>query len=347
MNKGIRYAVIASEGIDNVFYCWCRVKSSVEGFEEEFKVCNPGEFWKYVDKERRYTEFTLSKYIKPAKYITVSLRSKELFRWGIFELATKLPRYEKGPMFWFGFELDDLFGGGMVHFMWHCDRGSLAAFAGGFSSRVEMDLTKYLPSDVSTNYHLYRIVYREGLALWYIDDRLRAIAILSCGTARDSSILYSGKPYTIGFTRDIPSVALPILLDIDGGDVDKPFEWPDLHPWHLRVSEGDPKTQLYLDLHAEDSDEKLSSTTIDKEIISAPFPGTSDYKEVVFASKSDGTLIIESFIDGQWLTYKEYKIESYRLYNIVIDNKNLLYRIVFRPSSNTKTRILSSKVILK
>ncbi|MEM1694578.1 MAG: hypothetical protein QXJ95_09560 [Ignisphaera sp.] len=347
MIKGIRYAAIASEGIDNVFYCWCRTKTAIEGFEEEFKVCNPSEFWKYVDREKSYTEFIQSRYIRPAGYITVSLRSRELFRWGIFELRAKLPRLDGGPMLWFGFELDDLFGGGMVHFMWHCGRGSLAAFAGGFSSRVEMDLTRYLPSDASNNYHLYRIIYREGLALWYIDDKLRAIAIIGCGTSRDSSILYRGKPYTIGFTRDIPSAALPILLDIDGGDIDKPFEWPNLHPWDLRVSEGNPKTPLYLDLYAEDSDEKLSSITIDKEIASAPFPGTLDHKEVVFVSKGDGILVLEGFIDGQWLTYKEYKIESHKLYNIVIDNSNLLYRIVFRPSLDTKTGILSSKVILK
>lgn len=212
---------------------------------------------------------------------------------------------------------------------------------------IIMDLTKYLSNDVSINYHLYKIIYREGLALWYIDDRLRAMAILCCGISRDSSILYDREPYAIGFTRDIPSSSLPILLDIDGGDINRHFEWPDLRPWDLRVSEGNPRTTIYLDLYAEDSDEKLDNVTVDREITSAPFPGILDYKEVIFASKSDVILTIESFTSKQWLTYKEYKVEGNKLYNLTIDSKNLLYRISFRPLSSTKTKIMIAKTVLK
>ncbi len=344
MNRGIRFSPIAIDGLDTIFYCWSRVKSSVEGIEEFFKSCKPQDFWLFTNEEKAYTIF-ISRYIRPAGYITVSLRSRELFRWGVFELRAKLPRIDDGPMLWFGFELDDLFGGGVIHFMWHCSKGSLAAFTGGFSSRVEMDLTKYLPSDVSNNYHFYRIIYREGLALWYIDDRLRAIAILGCGTSRDSSILYSGKPYTIGFTRDTPSAALPILLDIDGGDIEKPFEWPDLHPWDLRVSEGNPKTTLYLDLFIEDSDTTLRNYSTEDEVLSTPFPGTLEYKEILFAIDGRGYLTIESFINGQWFEYKTIEIEGKRLYIIPIQNRCLMNRVVFKPSIPTK--IIEAQTLLQ
>jgi len=344
MSKGIRYSSIIVDGLDNVFYCWSRVKSFVKGVEEEFRICRAQEFWIFTNKERKYTDF-ISRYFKPANYITVSLRSKELFRFGVFELRAKLPRIVEGPMLWFGFELDDLFGGGVIHFMWHTDKGVLMAFAGGFSHRVEMDLTKHIPSDVSVNYHLYKIIYREGLALWYIDEKLRAIAILGTGNIRDSMLLYNNDPYIIGFTRDAPSASLPILLDIDGGNVEKPFEWLDIHPWNLRVSEGDPKTTIYLDLYLENSNTILKGYSVENEIISAPFPATLNYKEILFATKDSGILIIEGFTNGQWFEYKEIAIEGNKLYSIHIQNKTLMSRLRFRPKSSTK--IIEAQTILQ
>lgn len=345
MTRGIRYATIATEGLDNVFYCWARIVSTEKGFEEEFKVCRASDFWLYNDKEKRYTEFTLSKYVKPNGYITVSLRSKEMFRWGSFELRAKLPKYKKGPMFWFGFELDDLFGGGVVHFMWHSDKEVLKAFAGGFNSRVEIDLTKYIPSDIDKSYHLYKIVRREGLALWYIDNRLRAMAVLGAGDTRDSAVIYDGKPYAIGFTRDTPSEMLPILLDIDGGDVETEFIWPALHPWDLRVSEGVPNTPLYIDLFIENSDTKLKDSKIENEVVSAPFPGILNQKEILFVTEGRGEIVVEGYANGEWLEYLSVSVEGKRLYIIPIQGRSFMYRVVFRP--RIPSRIIEAQAILQ
>ncbi|MEM4464243.1 MAG: hypothetical protein QXJ95_01610 [Ignisphaera sp.] len=344
MSRGIRFSPIVVDGLDTVFYCWCRIKSSMVDFEESFRVCKPQDFWLFTNEEKRYTEF-VSRYVKPAKYITVSLRSRELFRWGVFEVRAKLPRVSGGPMFWFGFELDDLFGGGVIHFMWHCDRGVLKAFAGNFISRVEMDLTRYLPNDISSNYHFYKIVHREGLALWYIDEKLRAMAILGTGSTRESTILYNGNPYTIGFTKDVPSSMLPILLDIDGGDIEKSFEWPDIHPWDLRVSEGNPRTTLYLDLFVDHSDTTLRNHHVEKEIVSAPFPGTLEQKEILFAAEDGGLLIIENFANNQWFEYETVRIEGKKLYSIPIRDKGIMNRIVFK--SSVPTKIIESQAILQ
>lgn len=344
MSRGVRYSPVVVDGVESVFYCWSRVVSSVRGFSEEFRVCRPGEFWLFTGWERRYTDF-VSKYVKPSGYITVSLRSRELFRWGVFEFLAKLPRFERGPMLWFGFELEDLFGGGVLHFMWASDRGVLKAFAGSFNSRVEMDLTKYLPSDVSSEKHLYKIVYRRGLALWYIDDRLRAIAIISAGDLRDSRVLYNEKPYTIGFTRDTPPSSLPILLDIDGGDVEKAYEWEDLHPWCLRVSHGDPDTQIIMDLYRDGGDERLAGADVEGEVVSAPIPGTLRRKEVIFMAGASGSLAVETLVGGEWAEYRRLDIDGRKPYSISIENRNLLYRVIFRP--RTPTKIMEAKTVLE
>ncbi|MCC6016640.1 MAG: hypothetical protein LM582_06330 [Desulfurococcaceae archaeon] len=330
ISGGVRFSGVLVDGLSNVFYCWVRVPGERPGVAEEFKVCRAEDFWKFSGEERSYTDF-ISSYTKPKGYITVSLRSRDVFRFGVFELRTKLPRYSNGPMFWFGFEAEDLFMGGVIHFMWHSDKGRLYAFAGSIVSRVEIDLTSITGVfDYSSDYHLFKIVYREGLALWYVDGNLRAIAIISSGDSRDSEIIYNAKPYAIGFVKDLPASSLPILIDIDGGDINKDYEWS-IHPWSLRVFEGDPKTMVILDLYVENTDTKLRGYTVKQgsKIISAPFPGTLDDIEIVFSANGDGKLYIETYANRKWYRYREFDVGKEELYNIKLENRNTLYRVVF------------------
>ena len=342
----IRYAPILVEGLSKLFYCWVRVPSQRPGFAEEFKPCKPEDFWRISNEERSYTDFVAS-YTKPKGYITVSLRSREAFRFGVFELRTKLPRYLNGPMLWFGFEAEDLFMGGVIHFMWHTDQGKLYAFAGSIASRVEIDLTPIAGvQDYSSDYHLFKIVYREGLALWYVDGSLRAIAILGSGDARDSGVLYNAKPYAVGFVRDLPAAQLPLLLDIDGGDVGWDYEWV-IHPWGLRVFEGDPKALIALDLYIENSDTKLRGFSLasGERVCTAPFPGTLDYKEVVFSSTGAGELIIEAYAGGKWFEHTRVRVDGEKLYSIVVGGRNTMYRAVFE--AREKGVVYEARVFLK
>ena len=344
--KGIRYSPVITSDLSDLFYCWVRLPSSKPGIEEEFKACKPGEFWRISGEEKKYTEFT-AVYVKPKGYIAISLRSKETFKYGVFELRAKLPRYINGPMFWFGFEAEDLFGGGCVHFMWSSSRGRLYAYTGGFISRVEMDITSITDNvDYTAQYHFFRIYYREGLALWYIDDCLRAMGILGSGDTRDSGVLYSVKPYIIGFTRDQPSIQLPILLDIDAGDVGASYEW-EIHPWGLRVFEGDPRTLVTLDLHLENSDVKLRGLQVEagSSVISAPFPGTLDSTQLTFLATGRGKLYIESYVGGDWYVHEEFSTELNKLHIIKIPEKSLLYRVTFEALE--KTLIREARVYLK
>jgi len=71
-----------------------RVKGASRGVEEEFIRCRASEFWGFSYRERRYTEFIDSGYAKPSGYVTVSLRSRDLFRYGVFKLRARLARAE-------------------------------------------------------------------------------------------------------------------------------------------------------------------------------------------------------------------------------------------------------------
>jgi len=90
---------------------------------------------------------------------------------------------------------------------------------------------------------------------------LSSLFLEGSGDTRDADVVCNAKLYAIGFVRDLPASNLPILLDIDGSDISKDYEWSS-HPWGLRVFEGDPKVLIALDLYIENSDSKSRSASL-------------------------------------------------------------------------------------
>ncbi len=267
-----------------------------------------------------------------------------MYRYGVFELRTKLPRWDNGPVLWFGFESDDLFGGGCIHFGWFTSSGVLKAFAGGFVSRVEMDLTRYVPSNYSENYNFFRVVHRRNMALYYINDRLRAVAILAEGDARDSRILYNKDPYIISLTRDKPSAEIGVLLDIDAGDIDKSYEWRDLHPWGLRVSEADPDTPVIIDLYRENSSDPVKEIEVVDMFTSSPFPGLADLIKINLIARGSGRLVIQEYTGSRWIEYDSESFSGEKIIKKIIEEPGIMYKVVIEPE--TKIFVENSYVII-
>ena len=290
-------------GVDSLFHCWRRVPSTRVGLEEEFQPCRASEYWWVNYDEARYTDFSESVYLKPRGLITVSLRSRSTFTYGNFALMAKLPRVEGGPILWFGFEHDDLFAGGVVHFSWFSGRGSLYANIGGASKVVSMDLTKFLPKDASDRYHWYSVVYRRGVAMWFIDNRLRAIASVASGEVKDGGVVYDESPYVVAWTTDAPSAQLAVLIDIDGAP-DVEFRWVGLNPWGLRVSNGDPKVPVKVKLYRAGSETTWAGSVVKPgdEFYSQPLPGMG--RKTLLLNVPGGELTMEYFADGEWVEAK-------------------------------------------
>ncbi|MEM1560099.1 MAG: hypothetical protein QXK24_01190 [Ignisphaera sp.] len=332
-NRGLRLSRFITEGIDALFYCWIRRIVNIGGIVERFEGCRASGYWRYTFNQTSYTVFTESYYHKPKGIQTVSLRSKDTFRYGVFEIHTKLPIVKDGPFLWFGFELEDLFGGGVIHFQYITSSGQLVAFAGSSGALLQMDLTPFLPPNYAVEKHWYKIVVTEKYILYYINNRLRGIAILVAGDAQAASTVYNFAPYKIGVVKDIPSLALPILLDIDGAPhID--FKWPDFNPWDLRVSEGRPNPPIFIDLYQLYTDKKLSGTTISQRTISAPVPALGR-KTLVFNAQGEGKLTIEVSNDGfEWISLEQFYIKDKTLVTWPNNSDYLLMRVVIEPLSS-------------
>lgn len=302
---GIRFGRALERGLGELFYCW--VREPTGNGSERFRLETPERFWQISWEERTYTEFTSARYVRPPGLVTLSLRSREVFRYGVFQLHARLPDWgAQGPMLWFGFEAEDLFGGGVAHFM--LQGSSLRAFAGAWPHPTSLRLAG-LPDDFSSKRHTYTVRVHDNLCLWFIDDRLRAAMVLA-----DSGrllALHEGPPYSLGMTVLRPG-SMGILIDIDGGPTDREWSWEDLHLWQVRVLEGAPRPHLSLKLYRYGSEELLEGR-IERALASHPVPAANSNVSFSLLATVDGAACIEACtLDGRWLQLEQLEIRAGR-----------------------------------
>jgi len=333
-------------GIDEFFYCWIR-RAKSEGLAEGFELHKPSEFVRISWTEISYTMFKESAYIKPKGIYTVSLRSCELFPFGVFQITAKLPEWKDGPALWFGFEADDLFGGGVIHFQYHNTR--LRAYVGAWPKPIAMDITDFaLPHDYATKRHVYSIYVYNGLALWYVDDMLRACALLLHKDVGLKGMISEGPPYSLSMTPMKPSNSLAILIDIDGGDISREWIWNDFHPWQLRVLPGEPKTFLILNLYVERSNTKLTEKEIEDVVVSHPIPFLPfEGGTLYFESNTKGQLTLECYtISNNWKEYDELEVVNDKLIRYSINDRIIALRVKYAPLTKP-AKIRVGEVVLK
>jgi len=295
MTGSIRPSLFLSGKLEDIFYCW--VRKPLGGGSEEFAHDDPSKYWNYGFKEQSYTDFSRSAYVKPKDLITVSLRSRDLFEYGQFELRAKLPRAptQSGPILWFGFELDDLFAGGVAHFAYWTGTDEFKGFCGASAKHLELDLTNFLPADHAEAKHWYKVQVTERAVLWYIDGDIRGIGMLSAGAK--SSVLYGGPPFALGVCGDLPSRKLPVLLDVDGGGA---YSWDGLNPWDLRVSSGFPRPALSMSIG--DAEGPWAQRAVGGGLTSYPMPGFGQVSAFL-QGDGEGRAELQASDDGEnWRT---------------------------------------------
>lgn len=299
----IRFGSILERGASSAFYCW--VREPLAGSGERFRLEDPERFWKFSWEEVKYTEFALSRYARPPGLITLSLRSRETFKYGIFQLNAKLPDWgPEGPMLWFGFEAEDLFGGGVAHFM--LQGGVLRAFAGAWPAPLSLKLPA--PGDFAARRHAYTVKVHRNLALWFVDFRL--VAAVALVDSERLLALHEGAPYSVGATQLRPSSSLAVLIDIDGGPVDREWVWDDLHPWGIRVLEGDERPNLALKLYRHDSEELLEGP-LKGPALSHPIPAAGSEVEISLVADGSGEARVEACsLDGRWFELEELELRA-------------------------------------
>ncbi|RLE78008.1 MAG: hypothetical protein DRJ56_01075 [Thermoprotei archaeon] len=334
----IRLARFLEEGVDALFYCWTR-RVIGGGHDEEFHPDKASRYWQFDEYERRYTEFSVARYVKPKGFATVSLRSREVFPYGFFELNARLPAWEGGPTLWFGFEIEDLFGGGVIHFRFVPGRpGTLSACAGAFPKPLCVELPGF-PSDYAESRHVYSIRVHRSMAVWSIDGVPRCFVIYP-DNVEGGRVVASGPPYAVAIAPVRPSTCLAVLLDIDGCPEDE-YVWEDLHPWGLRVLPGDPEAKLATPLYVAGSGEKLADATVSGEVVSHPVPAYDlRRKTVYFKADAPGTLRLEAYtLSSGWEEYDSWEVPKSRLLRLSVADEVLVLRVAYAPRGSGRVRV--------
>ncbi|QXJ27612.1 hypothetical protein J5U23_00479 [Saccharolobus shibatae B12] len=219
-------------------------------------------------------------------------------------------------MLWFGFEADDLFAGGVCHFS--VIKGILKANVGRFGKMVEIPLDFVdLNKCVEEKPCAFSIKLYESGAVWYVDDMPVAFAVFT----DEVDIISSSKPYAIAYSPQ-PSINLPVLLDIDGGNVDKEWIWDGVHPWGLRVESGSKNGVIDINL-SYTWDEKSSSM----EVHPIPVPKKT---YLLIEPEEDATLELYYLTKDRSSLIDEVKLRGNKLNVVPISVKGTIIRLIIR-----------------
>jgi len=277
--------ILSGAKLSDLFYCWRRVRTPSG---ESFEGCDPSEYFEFSWDERSYLDFAVARYRKPAGHITVSLRSREAFDYGIFQLYARLPNWineENAPTLWFGFEVDDLFAGGVCHFS---AKGVLRANCGLLSAVGEAPLEFLSLNSLTKNFAVFTVkVYRSG-AVWSVNSSPVAFAVFN----NSKSLVTAEAPFAVFFAPQ-PASRMPVLIDIDAGDVDTEWVWSGIHPWGIRASDGAPEGVVEVDVTP--SAVKHGSDVV---LHSVPVPVST---MMILDVLEDALAAVEYFIGGAWI----------------------------------------------
>ncbi len=323
----VRFGYVLEGDLGKLFYCW--IRESLASGRERFKSDDPRKYWRASWEEKTYTEFEEASLVRPPGLTTLSLRSRSVFKYGVFQLAARLPPWgDDSPMIWFGFEAEDLFGGGVVHFLYH--RGKLKAFAGAWPAPLSFELPG-LPGDYHSRRHIYTVKVHSALALWFIDDKLRGVSALM--DSGDGALVHEGPPYSCGVTPMRPAQSMGVLLDIDGGSVDREWSWNDLHPWQVRVLEGDPRPSVAMRLYRYGSEKTLEGG-IEGSAVSHPIPCAGSRVTLAFKADVGGRLCAEAYtLKGDWDEVDSLEVQAGRTLYWTLEVGPPFLRLHFEPKS--------------
>ncbi|ABL78657.1 hypothetical protein [Thermofilum pendens] len=321
--SSIRFGEVVSGRLSDHFYCWVR-KPLDKG--EVFAPDDPSKYWVYSLEEEEYTRFKNSFIKRPKGVLTLSLRSRKTFRYGFFQLAAALPSWGRGsPMLWFGFENEDLFGGGVAHFLFSEDE--LYAFAGAWGSSV---LQLRLPVDVGElkrGSHVFTVRVYEGLAVWSVDSEVKGVAVLA--DTGQPVVAYEGAPYSAGVTGRSPPPSMGVLIDIDGGPGDEDWVWWNVNPWHLRVAEGGPRPFMALRLYEWGTGRQWEGFRASGRLVSQPVP-TLGRSVTLTLAPANGMLRVEALtLSNRWVTVYERRVQG--VARVYLDGGDLFSRFVYEP----------------
>ena len=202
-------------------------------------------------------------------------------------------------------------------------------------------LQDLLPANYDTGFHTYSLKINKWGVEFFIDGRLRAVAI---GVNRDVKFhLSNTKPYAI--TVGYANIGSEYTFGLRVGNVGTaPATWQErilpISPHFVAVGDGDPLPPRAYHLYNTGTDNRLAGMSITTDsVTSYPVPMWGyDRKVLYFMADQAGTLEIQVLsMTNNWRTYDSVSVSANTLLKYRIEDPVILARAVFTPSTYPAT----------
>jgi hypothetical protein len=323
------------QGVDAHFLS--RIKS-LDGSESTAKA---SDYWKQVDYAPPFEgTFTL-----PKDKRGVSVYSRRAFKYPQLYVYAKLPSLslignETELNYYLGLEHGSATYNGRANFFIYTSAtyiNRLRAHAGSTNGVATMTIDVAKPSDFNTAYHSYRVVLTSNLALFFIDGRLRAVAV-QCLQGGYVNVKDNVLPYAVALIPPMPSslTAFAEILAVNRTRVAPSDFAAPLSPYRFRVSDGKEIIPLSLPLYLEDNDTALAGYSISSgSVTSHPIPifGYRD-KTLFLQANQAGSVSVEVYtLAGNWRTYDSDTVSANTLWWYKMTGDAVLARLTFTPTT--------------
>jgi len=335
------------QGVDAHFLA--RV-GALDGSESTAKASN---YWKQVDYAPPFEgSFTLPKNLK-----IVSIYTRRAFLYPQLYAYVKLPSLsrignETEMYYYLGLEQGSRAFNGIASFYLYSATvvsNRLYAVAGPLNGFVTLNIDVAKPTDFNTAYHSYRVALTRNLALYFIDSRLRAVAV-QCLQGGSVKVKENVLPYSIALITPIASSLTAFAeLSAGGRSTEAPSDLvTPLSPYNFRVSDGKEIIPLSLPLYLDNSDTALAGYSISSgSVTSHPIPIFGyDRKTLLFQADQAGTLQLQIYtLAGNWRTYDSVSVSANTLLPYPMSGDAVLARVTFTPSAYPAT-VSDAEVVL-
>jgi len=348
LGKTFQWEHFLEDGVDAHFLCRT---VELDGLE---KLAVASDYWKRTNTTLEGT-FTL-----PKDKRAVAIYSRRAFKYPQLIAWVKLPNLtlignEISMAYHLGIEHGAAFFNGIASFLLRTsatETNVLYATVGTLPpADLKIDVAK--PTDFDTAHHVYRVVLTRNLAMFFIDARLRAVAV-QCLQGGVVKVKENTLPYSIMFVPPLAS-SLTSLIEIlaAGRTAEAPSDFIiPLSPYRYRVSDGKEIIPLRLPLYLEDSDTEFAGHSISSgSVASHPFPvfgyaGKTIYFRADQNSTTNGLVLEVLTQTGNWRTYDADTYTADSLWVYTVAGEAVLARLSYTPASYPAT-ISEGEVVLR
>ena len=311
-----------------------RLGRSLNDFFNAFSRLPHGLTYERVDLDDYWTADGL---ILPADLGLIAAHTKRIYSYGGCSIYGRLPTPVAPGSGYFGFEPG---GGVLLPFaQFKITSSGVYCYGGQYppSTINQLDITSLLPADYATADHTYTVKMNRASALFFVDGSL--VGVLLFGVSDAIPDWENKHPYALGavsspMTANSGAAMIELIDDGENGQV---FPLNIIADMRFEAHDGDPCPPQQFPLYNENTATKWSSSVTGSSLLTShPVPvwGYTN-KTLLFQSDGVGTLIVQIYAGGAWVTVDTLPVKTNKLLTYKLTCETPIARCIYDPTDGS------------